>query len=187
MLFCKFCNKECKNKNSLVSHERMCKDNPNKVDSLFKTLNNKQEHHCTYCDKTYTIGNIKKHEDSCYLNPINLRKCVVCDNPIRDYKNSKGTCSHSCSNIHFRELRNKPDTYTKYTTICWQHHKKECVVCGENKIVAVHHFNENHNDNTISNLVPLCPTHHQYMHSKFKDEIFNIVLDYVDKFQKPNL
>ena len=55
MLFCKFCNKECKNKNSLVSHERMCKDNPNKVDSLFKTLNNKQEHHCTYCDKTYTI------------------------------------------------------------------------------------------------------------------------------------
>ena len=26
---CKFCNKECKNKNSLRNHERLCKLNPN--------------------------------------------------------------------------------------------------------------------------------------------------------------
>jgi hypothetical protein len=57
-------------------------------------------------------------------------------------------------------------------------------VCGENKIVAVHHLNEDHADNTISNLVPLCPTHHQYMHSKFKDEILDIVMQYVENFKK---
>ena len=35
-LFCKFCGKECKNKNSLVQHEIRCRDNPNRksYDSL---------------------------------------------------------------------------------------------------------------------------------------------------------
>lgn len=30
MLLCKFCQKECKNKNSLSNHERCCTDNPNR-------------------------------------------------------------------------------------------------------------------------------------------------------------
>lgn len=30
-LFCKFCGKECKNKNSLAQHEIRCKDNPNRL------------------------------------------------------------------------------------------------------------------------------------------------------------
>jgi hypothetical protein len=139
---------------------------------------------CNYCKKSVGVSNIKKHEETCYLNPTNIKLCEVCGKPIKNYKDSKGTCSYSCSNKHFRHLRNKPEKYIKYTTICWQHHKKECVVCGENKIVAVHHFNEDHNDNTISNLVPLCPTHHQYMHSKYKDEILNIVEKYIDNFKK---
>lgn len=29
-LFCKFCKKECKNYNSLINHERLCKENPNR-------------------------------------------------------------------------------------------------------------------------------------------------------------
>ena len=33
MLNCKYCNKECKNKNSLVQHEIRCKLNPNKIKS----------------------------------------------------------------------------------------------------------------------------------------------------------
>ena len=79
-------------------------------------------------------------------------------------------------------MRNKPENYTRYTTICWKEHKKECIVCGENKIVAVHHYNENHDDNRIENLVPLCPTHHQYMHSRYAEEIKHIVDNYVNTF-----
>jgi len=30
MLFCKFCNKECKNKISQAQHQRLCKDNPDR-------------------------------------------------------------------------------------------------------------------------------------------------------------
>lgn len=35
MLYCKYCNKECKNKNSLVQHEIRCKENPNKIDMSY--------------------------------------------------------------------------------------------------------------------------------------------------------
>ena len=52
-------------------------------------------------------------------------------------------------------------------------------MCGENKIVAVHHMNENRKDNRVVNLVPLCPTHHQYIHSKYKNEVLPIVQKYL--------
>lgn len=35
MLICKFCNKSCKNKNSLINHERLCKENPERQESPF--------------------------------------------------------------------------------------------------------------------------------------------------------
>ena len=137
---------------------------------------------CKFCGDNKGVSNIKKHEDSCYLNSKNLRLCEVCKNPIKNYKESKGTCSYTCSNTFFKHLRNKPEKHTRYTTLCFANHKKECIVCGENKIVAVHHFNEDHNDNRIENLIPLCPTHHQYMHSRYKCEIINIVEDYIKNF-----
>ena len=36
MLICKYCDKDCKNKNSQRNHERLCKENPNKQESNFK-------------------------------------------------------------------------------------------------------------------------------------------------------
>lgn len=33
---CKFCNKECKNLNSLRNHERLCKSNPNRQKTCFE-------------------------------------------------------------------------------------------------------------------------------------------------------
>lgn len=138
---------------------------------------------CQYCQNSIGISNLKRHEDNCYLNLKNLRLCQVCDEPIKDYKKSKGTCSHSCSNKFFKSLRNKPENYKNYVTICFSFHKKECIVCKENKIVAVHHYNEDHKDNRIENLVPLCPTHHQYVHSQYKCEIIDIVDNYVNEIK----
>ena len=40
-LNCQFCGKECKNRNSLCNHERMCKLNPNKQQSGFVGFNKK--------------------------------------------------------------------------------------------------------------------------------------------------
>lgn len=39
-LVCQFCGKECKNRNSLCNHERMCKQNPNRQTGVgFGTFN----------------------------------------------------------------------------------------------------------------------------------------------------
>lgn len=35
-MICSYCQKSCKNKNSLQNHERLCKENPNKQESNFK-------------------------------------------------------------------------------------------------------------------------------------------------------
>jgi 5-methylcytosine-specific restriction endonuclease McrA len=66
------------------------------------------------------------------------------------------------------------------------YHKKECVICGENKIVAVHHYDENHNNDSIENLIPLCPTHHNYVHSRYKDEVIDTINKYREEFISKN-
>lgn len=51
-------------------------------------------------------------------------------------------------------------------------------------IVAVHHYDENHSNNDPKNLVPLCPTHHQYLHSRYAGLIKDKVNDYVNNFRE---
>jgi hypothetical protein len=43
MLLCKHCGKECKNKNSLINHERLCKQNPERQTSSFVKYNETRE------------------------------------------------------------------------------------------------------------------------------------------------
>lgn len=50
VFICKYCNKECKNKNSLTQHEIRCKDNPNKI----KVVSNWPKHYKGYGDNQYT-------------------------------------------------------------------------------------------------------------------------------------
>lgn len=40
---CKFCNKECKNSNSLTQHEIRCKNNPNRIPFKEKRASNKNK------------------------------------------------------------------------------------------------------------------------------------------------
>lgn len=42
-LICQFCGKECKNRNALCNHERLCKENPNHQDSAFIKYNKEKE------------------------------------------------------------------------------------------------------------------------------------------------
>ena len=114
------------------------------------------------------------------------RICPVCNKVftiLEGAKKQRITCSHSCSNTHFRSGKDngswKDDDKANYRTVCWRYHKKECIVCGEDKIVAVHHYDENRNNNNPENLIPMCPTHHSYYHSKYKD----LVVDNIEEFR----
>ena len=122
-----------------------------------------------------------------------IKTCPICGDDFEDkenHKKQKITCSYSCSNTYFRSGINNPNhgkniekSDYSYRTICFFYHKKKCVVCDETKIVSVHHHDENHQNNDPSNLVPLCPTHHQYIHSRYKNEIIDIVNEYVYNFK----
>lgn len=86
-------------------------------------------------------------------------------------------CSRSCANNR-QQWWNNNATY--YRTIALQHHDEKCVVCGFDKIVAIHHIDENKQNNSPSNLIPLCPNHHEMVHSKWKDEI----IPYIEEWQR---
>ena len=124
-------------------------------------------------------------------NKYHLKKiCPVCGKEFYTDVGEKGRrqecCSYACSNTYFRSGENNGmySNATKYSTICFKHHPHKCCVCGEEKIVAVHHYDGNHNNNEITNLVPLCPTHHCYIHSRYKDEIIDKVNAYVEAFKR---
>ena len=131
---------------------------------------------CNKCEREFGSNVIKRHSMICE----GLKECPVC----KIKHNKKGlTCSYSCSNKMFRTGENngnwKQDTYQ---STCWLYHGKKCLVCGEEKIVAAHHVNEDHSDNRPENLVPLCPTHHQYVHSRYRDEVQPIIDKYLYEF-----
>jgi hypothetical protein len=182
MLLCKFCSKECKNDNSLRNHERLCKENPNKQEStLVKNRSGSGKlQACIHCGASYNLRNISKHESGCLSNPNNQKECPVCKTM---FAGKSVTCSYSCSNTFFRSGKNNPNwKESSYRTTCFEYHNKTCVICGEDNIVEVHHMDENKNNNEPENLIPLCPTHHQYFHSRYKHLVLPTIQQYIKKF-----
>ena len=48
-IFCQYCNKQCKSLNSLHNHERLCKSNPNRVESPFVKYNESNKNKNNNC------------------------------------------------------------------------------------------------------------------------------------------
>ncbi len=134
---------------------------------------------CDFCSKQFSISGISKHKQFCYLNPVNIKPCPVCTAPIKNYKTSV-TCSSGCANTLFRTgpaHANWSDA--NYRSTCFYYHDKKCVVCGELNIIDVHHLDSDRTNNNPDNLIPLCPTHHQYWHSSYRKHVESIILDYI--------
>ena len=123
-----------------------------------------------------SIINTKRHSLNLEWKFVSKRKyvdkeCLNCTRLFRPMKEAQTTCSIGCANTVYRSGINNGNynpNKRSYRDICFSVHKKECIICGEDKIVAVHHYDEDHANDNVGNLVPLCPTHHQYMHSKYK-------------------
>ena len=121
--------------------------------------------------------------------------CPICENEFETrlgHPREKTVCSHSCANTYFRSGESNPNYKTdneltgivKYTTICFRYHEKKCVCCDERNIVEVHHYDGNKKNDLPENLIPLCPTHHQYWHSKFRHLIKAKIDDYIKIFKE---
>lgn len=123
--------------------------------------------------------------------------CPVCNSTFKVYRSDRNqiTCSVGCANTYFRSgtnngahkaavLKNDVLSSSSYRTICFSYHKHECIICGENRIVQVHHFDKNIQNNDPDNLIPLCPTHHSLYHSNFKEDVEPDIIHYRTTFLK---
>lgn len=108
-----------------------------------------------------------------------LIECPVCG--IEFEQRRSRTCSKKCGADYkmLNGFKLKAVEATKYQTIAFKSHERRCIVCGERKVLEVHHYNGNHDDDSPENLVPMCPTHHRYMHSKYRYQIETKVDFYV--------
>lgn len=164
----------------------------------FKGPRNYRTGICRYCAKEFKMLGLKLHEKACDMNPNHQKFCPVCGGQMKGDKYYNETCSYSCTNKlkprgaaiinnWKQKYKNGNHKSNNYRTICYWYHKKKCVICGEENIVAAHHLDENPNNNKPENLIPLCMTHHVYWHSKkFKHLIENKVMDYIKDWKLKN-
>lgn len=148
---------------------------------------------CKYCGHDSPKTSNKRHESHCYLNPKNITLCPNCNEPIKNYKENQ-TCSTGCYNSLYRKGEDNGSykhgynigenaSEPHYRVICFNHHKKKCIICDESTIVAVHHYDGDNTNNNPENLIPLCPTHHTYWHSRHKHLIEEQVNGYRKNIQ----
>lgn len=196
-LFCKFCNKECRNKNSLTQHELRCRNNPDRkdVDKLSVYITNNRK------------GKTKENCDEVRRQSEKLRQRYC-----NGYKSGGGWAYTYCGFTHLhhdhnvdeinkwilytRSLAVEIDPYEKsfqnngYVVV-----KRGQIVVGntvkplyEHNYIAnillngklsptnvVHHINENKQDNSYSNLMVFetASDHKRYHTSKYAYLIYN--------------
>ena len=151
------------------NHAKHCEQNPNRKTSYSKLSK--------ASDKRF--GELKNFKVTC--------SCCSDEFEVEEreklfHSKDRYFCSRNCANSVGGKVKSSKyhyDEVANYTTVAWRHHERKCLVCEEANVVAVHHLNEDHNDNRPENLVPLCPTHHHYMHSKHKCLIEYKVLEYI--------
>lgn len=176
---CKHCNDQFDfdRNTEKANHSRHCSENPAKQASYAK-------------GKEASVERFNKALGA--LTVFNVT-CACCSKKFqvteREYQfPSKEAyfCSRSCANStggKAKAVKHHGDDVANYRVVGLRHHEKKCVVCGEERIVAVHHINENHHDNTPSNLVVLCPTHHGYVHSRYRHMVQPFIDEYVKNYR----
>ena len=125
-------------------------------------------------DRIY--GPIKSHKKVCERCGIEYE--IEGREKTKKIQNSR-FCSISCAN-HRGVGKEWENTHSSrnlgYRKKCFTEWEHKCVLCGYDKIVDVHHIDENKKNNDITNLIPLCPNHHMELHHKdYKNEIKDII------------
>lgn len=120
---------------------------------------------CAYCGKEKEIT--KSRYDNC------KSKLFFCCKKCKDEGQKVENGLKSLWPAHY------DNGNSKYRKICFDNHPHKCCVCDEKLIVEVHHYDKNRKNSDPKNLIPLCPTHHKYMHSEYKYLIEDKVKEYI--------
>lgn len=140
----------------------------------------------TWRDERYGI--LTEHTRTCQHPECDNEFVVVGRENAKSFKQLRKFCSPSCgASMGGRaKVANMSDSEISYRTLCFRYHEKRCLVCGEANIVAAHHVDYNHDNHTPVNIVPLCPTHHEYVHSPYRFLVESKIEEYLDIWKKEN-
>ena len=129
---------------------------------------------CKSCGKETEI-HAKEFCVTCYKKLVwkpQPKECNRCSRvlPLK----AKGLCG-GCYNFVFFLDKAKSRNYQKYHNIDPEVYKEltnSCVICGFDKVVDLHHLDENRKNNLRENFVGLCPNHHKMFHDfRYREEI----------------
>jgi len=91
---------------------------------------------------------------------------------------AKGYCA-GCYNSVFHLKRTKEHNAKRYHNIKPELYReliKKCTICGFDKIIEIHHLDDDHKNNSPDNVIGICPTHHKMIHHRsFRKEILQIL------------
>jgi len=129
---------------------------------------------CKNCGKE-TERHSKDFCITCYKKLLWKPKKIICKRCKREMLHqAKGLCP-GCYNFVFHLGRTKARNRKKMhniTTEIYEEITKKCIICGFDKVVDLHHLDENRQNNQKSNMVGLCPNHHQMIHNfQFRKEM----------------
>lgn len=135
-----------------------CAECQKEVDKPVKQVNQNTKRNLKfYCSRT-CMGKHRTKKISVYCERCNkelLRTPAQINNHIY--------CSKSCA-IKINNVNRIPkDSILTYRHKALKFLPNKCAVCGYNniKVLEVHHIDSDRNNNTLANLLILCPTHHK--------------------------
>ena len=117
---------------------------------------------CQHCNVMFEAPNLKQHERRC----IRVTSCETCNNLTRNKRFCSRSCAASKNNKDGKigytifRVNNKIVRKRTYRDICLEHWPANCVICHWNISFDIHHIDDNHKNDEIRNLVPLCQNHH---------------------------
>ena len=104
------------------------------------------------------------------------KECEKCGRVMHIH--AKGVCP-GCYTTKFRLKYNKDWNYKNRHNIDPEIYKKiteRCLICGFDKVVDLHHVDENSKNNSQNNLIGICPNHHKmFHHMNFRQEIIKLL------------
>jgi hypothetical protein len=131
-------------------------------------------HICVNC-KRECIKHAKEMCVTCYKKVHWKPKPIECKRCKRMLPNhAKGYCG-GCYNLLFHLDKVKAYNVKNWHNINMELYKKvtkECIICGFNKVVDLHHLDKDKKNNSENNLIGLCPNHHKMVHTtKYRKEV----------------
>lgn len=111
----------------------------------------------------------------CYVKLVwkpKPKECKRCKRivPIK----AKGLCGGCYNTVFMLEVTKARNHRLRHNISVESYNEitKKCAICGFNKIVDLHHLDENKSNNSKENLIGLCPNHHKMFHDlRYRNEI----------------